>query len=152
MKRGLVSISETDTHRDLLSEAVHYADGSDSELVVLWHLEDDEYDEDVKTLEAVGRIENVEYDHSSIIEAAGADARSFVNSTVDDTDIDIRIVVSVDSTDGRARQILDTAEEHDCDHVFMIGNSRSPTGKAVFGDFAQKVILNFDGYTTITTV
>ncbi|WP_435074342.1 universal stress protein [Halorubrum sp. HHNYT27] len=152
MKRGLVSLRETETHRDLLSEAMSYAEGSSGELVVLWHLEDDEYDEGVRTLEAVGRIEHVEYDHSSIIEGASEDARSFIRRAAGDTDVDVHVVVGVGSEDGRAEQILETADEHGCDHVFLVGDSRSPTGKAVFGDVAQRVILDFDGYTTTTTV
>lgn len=152
MKRGLVSLRETNAHRDLLAEAVNYADGSEGGLVALWHLEDEEYDESVRTLEAVGKVENVEYDHSTIIEGAADDARAFVESAVGDTDVDVQIVVGIGSEDGQAEQILHTAEEHDCDHVFIVGNSRSPTGKAVFGDLAQQVILSFDGYTTTTTV
>jgi len=152
MKRGLVSLRETDTHRDLLAEAVNCAEGSEDGLVALWHLDDEEYDESVRTLEAVGKVENVEYDRSTIVEGAAADARSFVDSAVDDADVDVRIVVAVGSEDGRAEQILDAADEHDCDHVFLVRDSRSPTGKAVFGDFAQRVILGFDGYTTTKTV
>lgn len=152
MNRGLVSLEETDAHRDLLTEAAASARGSDAELVVLWHLDGDEYDEDVTTLEAVGRIENVEYDHSSIIDGATSNARSFVASALGDTDLDVRVAVNVGSADDRAAQVLETADERDCDHVFIIGESRSPTGKAVFGDVAQQVVLNFDGYTTVRTV
>jgi len=152
MKRGLVSLRETDTHRDLLAEAVNCAEGSEGGLVALWHLDDEEYDESVRTLEAVGKVENVEYDRSTIIEGAADDARSFVESAAGDADVDVRIVVGVGPEDGRAEQILDAADEHDCDHVFLVGDSRSPTGKAVFGDYAQRVILGFDGYTTTTTV
>ena len=152
MKRGLVSLEETGAHRDLLSEAAASARGSDAELVVLWHLDADEYDEDVTTLEAVGRIENVEYDHSSIIDGATSNARSFVTSVLGDAGVDVRVAVDVGSDDDRAERILEAADEHDCDHTFIIGESRSPTGKAVFGDVAQRVVLNFDGYTTIRTV
>jgi len=35
--------------------------------------------------------------------------------------------------------------------VFVRGRRRSPTGKAVFGDTAQAVILNFDGFVTVAT-
>lgn len=152
MIRGLVSLEETDVHRDLLAEAAASARGSDGDLVVLWHLDAEEYDEDVTTLEAVGRIENVEYDHSSIIDGATSNARSFVTSVLGDTDADVRITVDVGSEDGRAGRVLEAADEHDCDHVFIIGDARSPTGKAVFGDFAQQVVLNFEGYTTLRTV
>ncbi|SDF71812.1 hypothetical protein SAMN04488067_107135 [Halorubrum xinjiangense] len=152
MTRGLVSLEATDAHRDLLAEAAASARGSDDDLVVLWHLDADKYDEDVTTLEAVGRIENVEYDHSSIVDGATAKARSFVTDVLGDSDVDVQIAVSVGSEDDRAERVLDAAAEHDCGHVFVLGDSRSPTGKAVFGDFAQQVVLNFEGYTTVRTV
>lgn len=150
MERALVSLRATETHRELLTEAVD-CEGADGELVVLWHLDETEYDADVATLESVGRVENTEYDHRSVVEGAGGDAREFVESTVAVGDIDARIVVSVDSETSRDQRVLDAATAHDCDHVFIVGSDRSPTGKAVFGDFAQEVILNFDGFTTVLT-
>lgn len=47
--------------------------------------------------------------------------------------------------------VLRTAEELGCDHVFVTGKRRSPTGKVLFGDDAQKIILSFDGPVTVTT-
>ncbi|WP_254273140.1 universal stress protein [Haloarcula marina] len=150
MKRGLVSLRATETHRDLLSEVTNWTDDGD-ELVLLWHLDGAEYDADVDTLESVGRVEHVDYDHSAVIDGAAADAKEFTEPVLADADVEAHVVVSVDSASSRARNVLDTAAEHDCDHAFIVGTSRSPTGKAVFGDFAQRVILNFDGYTTVVT-
>jgi len=150
MKRGLVSLRETETHLELLAEAADWIPGSDGELVVLWHIDDAEYDARVDSLESVERAEHADYDHTAIIEGAEADAREFAESVLPEG-IDPQIGVTVDSEKTRAQHVLDTAREHDCDHVFIVGSSRSPTGKAVFGDFAQQVILNFDGYTTLAT-
>ena len=151
MKRGLVSLRETETHHELLAEAAEWAAGADGELVVLWHLDETEYDADLDTLESVERVEHATYDHSAIIEGAGADATTFAESVLAETDVDPQITVVVDSETTRAQHVLETAVEYECDHVFIVGSSRSPTGKAVFGDFAQRVILNFDGYTTLVT-
>ena len=151
MKRGLVSLRETATHLELLAEAADWVAGADGELVVLWHLDEVEYDGRVDALESVERAEGVDYDHAAIIEGAEADAREFVDSVLSAADIDPQIEVSVDSKKARAQTVLNAALEYDCEHVFIVGSSRSPTGKAVFGDFAQQVILNFDGYTTLTT-
>lgn len=49
------------------------------------------------------------------------------------------------------RTILRTADEFDVDHLFIHGKQRSPTGKAVFGNLAQAIILEFDGPVTVTT-
>jgi hypothetical protein len=35
--------------------------------------------------------------------------------------------------------------------VFLAGRKRSPTGKALFGDQTQAVILDFDGAVTVIT-
>lgn len=51
----------------------------------------------------------------------------------------------------RAETILEVADQYDCDHIFLPGRQRSPTGKALFGDATQKVLLNFDGLVTVTT-
>jgi len=151
MRRGLVSLRESETHRDLLAEAAAWAAGADGELVVLWHLDEADYDADVDTLESVGRVEHVDYDHTAVIEGAAADARAFAEPVLSETGVDPEVLVAVDSEATRAEHVLEAADERECDHVFIVGSSRSPTGKAVFGDFAQRVILNFDGYTTLVT-
>ncbi|NUB93578.1 universal stress protein [Haloterrigena sp. SYSU A121-1] len=48
--------------------------------------------------------------------------------------------------------IIEVAKEEDCGHIFISGKKRSPAGKAVFGDVAQSVILQFDGPVTVTTM
>ena len=151
MKRGLVSLKETATHLELLAEAADWVVGADGELVVVWHLDEAEYDGRVDALESAERAEGVDYDHAAIIEGAEADAREFADSVLSEIGIEPQIEVVVGSEKTRAQRVLDAARDHDCDHVFIVGSARSPTGKAVFGDFAQRVVLNFDGYTTLTT-
>lgn len=46
--------------------------------------------------------------------------------------------------DNKGEKILDAAEEYGCDHVVITGRQRSPTGKALVGDAAQKVVFDFD--------
>lgn len=48
--------------------------------------------------------------------------------------------------------LIQVAEEEGCDHIFISGKKRSPAGKAVFGDVAQSVILQFNGPVTVTTM
>ncbi|GAB7018943.1 universal stress protein [Halostagnicola bangensis] len=47
--------------------------------------------------------------------------------------------------------VLEIAAERECDHIFVSGKGRSPAGKAIFGDVAQSVILEFDGPVTVLT-
>ncbi|WP_433627350.1 universal stress protein [Halomicrococcus sp. NG-SE-24] len=58
---------------------------------------------------------------------------------------------SVEDTRPSAK-VIDVAENHGCDHVYVANRSRSPAGKALFGEMAQSIILGFDGFVTVRTV
>lgn len=62
----------------------------------------------------------------------------------DGVDIEAAIASEGDIDDA----ILSAADRLNCDHIFLVGRKRSPTGKAIFGDVAQRVLLNFDGLVT----
>ncbi|MFC6725558.1 universal stress protein, partial [Halobium palmae] len=64
---------------------------------------------------------------------------------------DVELSVVARTTDDVAETVLEVAQERGCDHAFLLGKRRSPTGKALFGDVAQQVVLNFDGYVTLST-
>ena len=49
---------------------------------------------------------------------------------------------SAGATGEKSSRILAAADEGDIDHLFMLGRKRSPTGKAMFGDATQAVLLN----------
>lgn len=83
-------------------------------------------------------------------------AESVANSAISDllSDLDIEteaIGRSVSDEDERADAILSVAKDGACDYIFLIGRRRRPTGKAVFGDTAQRVILNSDQYVVTLT-
>jgi nucleotide-binding universal stress UspA family protein len=149
MDRALVVIDDTETHRELMAEAVDLA-GDDGELVMFSWLTQEELDEDLDAIEAVERAEHANYGDlgpddivRNIVEAVARDA-------LDDPNVEYEIASAVTDEDGLADEILAAAGRHDCDHVFLVGRKRSPTGKVLFGDVAQKVILNFDGLVTVT--
>lgn len=96
----------------------------------------------------IGSVENVSYDSDTTLDATANDIRTFADEvTVDDVDIE----VLARATDEPADAIFDEATERGCDHVFVLGRRRSPTGKALFGDIAQRVALNSDDYVTLAT-
>lgn len=74
-----------------------------------------------------------------------------VRDRLGDLDVEYSVEGQVFEGSRKGDLVVETAERNGCDHVFVTGVQRSPTGKALFGDFAQSVILNFDGYTTILT-
>lgn len=57
----------------------------------------------------------------------------------------------VSSDKERAETVIEVAEEIDADHLFTLGQKRFPTGKALVGNIAQYVVLNFNGYVTLNT-
>lgn len=54
-------------------------------------------------------------------------------------------------SDESASAVLEVADEFECDHVFIDARNRTAVGKAIFGDLAQKILLQFDGPVTVTT-
>jgi nucleotide-binding universal stress UspA family protein len=144
MERALVVARDSTAGRRLLQEASELAAGTDAELIVLHVVDETQYS---------GNLERkVQSGHSADV------------SSIDDTIENSRQLADrlasevVDKGDYRAvgkvgklpNAVLEAAAEYDCDHVFIVGNRRSPAGKAVFGDDAQAVILRFDG--PVTTI
>lgn len=58
-------------------------------------------------------------------------------------------VAAVVDESEQAEALIRLGEKHDCDHAFITGQNRSPSGKALFGDDPQQVLLNFEGYVTV---
>lgn len=151
MNHGLVAVEDSEAHKSLLREAGEYAAATDADLLLLAFLDEESYESDLETLEAVGQIENASYDSDAIIESAVSDTKDIAESTLDGLDVEFDIAVTVAEEGERAKRVINAGDEQNCDHAFIVGDSRSPTGKAIFGDFAQRVILNFDGYVTTAT-
>ncbi|MDS0300642.1 universal stress protein [Halogeometricum sp. S1BR25-6] len=148
MKQGLVVVEDSEEYRELLHEACEHASGADVDLLFLVTLTDEEYEADVETLESIKSVEDVSYD---VFATAEKSVRDTVDDVLSEYEVEYDIVVRVVSDDKRAQAVVDVGDEEGCDHAFILGRQRSPTGKALFGDFAQKVILNFDGFVTIAT-
>lgn len=151
MNRGLVVIDDPDTepNHQLLREAAEHASGANTDLVLLTLLDEEKVEHDVETLSSIGSVEDVNYDAETILTGARDDLEGMAQSVLEGFDVEIDTEAAVG--DGEVETILDLADRRGCDHVFLLGRRRSPAGKAVFGDRAQQVILNFDGYVTVAT-
>jgi|AntRauTorcE11898_2_1112593.scaffolds.fasta_scaffold00239_13 nucleotide-binding universal stress UspA family protein len=149
MRRALVLVDPTDPNHELLREAGELAAGVGAPLIVLSLLTKEGYERDREVLETIAREERTSYSTESIDEYAQRTAASTAEETLAGIDVgyDTRGVVLAGGD--RGSTVVQIAEETDCDHVFLVGKRRSPAGKAMFGDTAQSVILNFDGRTTV---
>ena len=143
MDRALVVVGDTDADERLVREAGELAAGVDAELVVFSVTPEEEYEGRRESRERAG---GSTYTVDQAAEDARQRAESAARVALDDLAVEYRAVGSVGRVTNR---ILAAVDEHDCDHVFIVGRRRSPTGKALFGDVAQAVILNLDGPVTV---
>lgn len=151
MDTALVVLPDGD-RMDLLREAGELVSGVNATLFVLSLIDEDEVEKNIETLDTISEIEEISYgiDAASTEPARNA-ARDAAEAIFDDISVEYKPLGVVVESDKRANTIIDVAEDRNCDHVFIAGRQRSPTGKAIFGDIAQSVILNFDGYVTVMT-
>lgn len=148
MERILVVLDDSDSHRELLAEAASVAQSTGAELVLFAQFSREDFEQDIKALEAAETAERADYS-----EHTAADfLQNFVNTFVADVfegdapDYEVETAVADDTEE--ADEIVAAANDRDCDYVYLVGRRRSPAGKVLFGDVAQSVILNFDGYVT----
>lgn len=142
MDRALLVIDD-DVDPTFVGRAGRLAGGVDAELLVIKVVDEGEYQGRVERAATKGEdIENVE----EAEETGSEEATAVVSDTLTGVDVSYR----TDGVIGRLPEVvLEYAEEHGCDHVFISGIKRTPTGKAVFGDATQAIILNFDGLVTV---
>ncbi|WP_049901394.1 universal stress protein [Halococcus agarilyticus] len=151
MDRALVVVDSDDPNHELLREAGTLAAGVGGSLVVLALATEESFEADMETLERIAEVEGTSPESHSGPEYARAAATDAAKTALADIEVDHESSGVIDDEAEWADRIVSVAEERDCDHVFLRGAHRSPTGKALFGDTAQAVILNFDGAVTVTT-
>jgi len=132
----LLAVGPGDADRaETLANAVVDVAGPTGATVVLAHVfTDDEYDE------VVGRLD---YDPAGEISPDEVAARHATIRELTDRLTDAGVTYQVRGAVGpHGETIVDLATEVDADRVVVGGRTRSPTGKAVFGSTAQKVMLS----------
>lgn len=147
MERALVVLNGREHEDDLLREAAELAAGVDAELVLLRLLTAEEVEEDVEMLSQISNTEDIGYSKETVRKSVMKEIETHATTIFDDLDVSFTPVAVV--YDDEAETIIETAEKHDCDHVFIAGRKRSPAGKVVFGDTTQSVLLNFEGRITV---
>ncbi len=147
MDRILAVIDNTDRSLELLSDMESVAAGIGAELLVLSLLTTEEFDEHAEVMAAIERTERTTFTQNPR-EAAAHLGRQAIEDELGSVAYD-ELLGAVCDEDDRADEVLEIAADHGVDHIAIVGRRRSPTGKAIFGDVAQGVILNFDGYVTV---
>ncbi|CCQ33831.1 UpsA domain-containing protein [Halorhabdus tiamatea SARL4B] len=148
MERGLFVVLEAnETERELFREAAAYSAGHSAPLDVLRLVSP----EDVESVDSVDVTSDI--DRQDFVDPADhrfeAEVEAFIADAIDDPgDYDVRLEIA--ERGDRAEAVFDVAEDRGVDHVFLAGKRRSPTGKALFGDLTQEIILNFDGTITLS--
>lgn len=148
MERPLVVVDASESAKELLREAGEIAMAMGADLTLLHVTSEAEFEEDRKAMSDIGASEYSEYSVEQAKEGASQFARDLADEVIEEFDMGCDALGEVGD---KADVVLATIQEHDCDHVFIAGRKRSPTGKAIFGDAAQKVILNSNVPVTVVT-
>ncbi|WP_254271611.1 universal stress protein [Haloarcula marina] len=147
MTRTLTVIEDTDRDRALLQKARTVALGEGNDIVVVALATPDEYEDVASTLDEIGRVEHTSYDEDDILEGLSGDVQDLASDVLGEA-VEYVLRTVVEEKGAQADAVIEIATETGSDHVFIPGSRRSPTGKAVFGDRTQRVLLNFDGFVT----
>jgi nucleotide-binding universal stress UspA family protein len=151
MDRPLVVTDSSDRAPELIKEAGELADSGGAPLYVLTVISQEEFENDAEVMEKISELEKSNYERQPE-EYAEDIAESAINDLLLDYEIETEAIGRVmENTKNESDIILEVAQHYGCDYIFLSGSRRSPTGKAIFGDTLQNIILNFDGYTVTTT-
>lgn len=145
MNRALVVVTDSARSDRILREAGELAASNGTELVLLSVTPTEEYEDTHEAVASIGSSDLV-YTIEQAEESATRKLTRAATEAFEGLDVDYHTKAvfgrEIDS-------ILDVAEAYDCDHLFIAGRRRSPTGKALFGDLTQQVLLSFDGPVTV---
>ena len=147
MERALAVVDAEESTKALVREAGELAAAVGAELVLLHVTSSDEYESKRKTMEDIPDV-RARYSAKQALDGAEQFADDIGREVLEGIDVSYQSVGAVGDEQTR---ILEIADEYDCDHLFIAGEKRSPTGKALFGDLTQSIILNFDGPVTVVT-
>ncbi|WP_231183388.1 universal stress protein [Haladaptatus sp. DYF46] len=147
MDRILAVVEPTEAAKELVREAGIIAEGLDADLILTHITTEQEYGARRDAMESL-MSSSASYTVGEAEEGATQFARDIGDEVLSELDVEYDVTGYLGN---KSEKILDAAEEYDCDHVFITGRQRSPTGKALFGDATQEVILDFDGPVTVVT-
>lgn len=144
MDTVLVVLDSSNADETLLETVRQHVAGIDLGVVLCRIVDRDEYEGDVQNKAKAGeRVNSVEEVESEARAEAERVAEEHFDGAVTYTSVGIVGTIPDD--------VLTIADEHGSGHAFIAGRKRSPAGKVLFGDNAQKLLLDFDGPVTVVT-
>lgn len=147
MQRALVVVEPTETAKVLLREAGELSAGVDAELILVYGTTEEEYNERREDMANIPDIDTT-YSLDQALDGVRRFAKDMGRDVLSDIDVEWEAVGRIGD---KAAETLELADERACDHIFIAGRKRSPTGKAVFGDDTQRVILDARVPVTVLT-
>lgn len=132
----LAAIEENERSKRIIRIAYDLATTYDDTLVALHVIPEEESTEHVRSMQEVATLED--FSVTDDMEGAKQFAREFVIETIGD------VVEARGRVGDVADEILAEADRIDPRYLVISGRRRSPAGKAIFGNTAQRILLNAD--------
>ena len=145
MEHALAVVGSTEASKGLVREAGELAAGAGAELTPLYVADED--DERRERLQERTSDDST-YSVGRAVEGARSDATDVGREVLSDADVEDEAVGTVGD---RAETALAESRRRGCDHLFVAGRTRSPTGKALFGDDVQRIVLDAGGPVAVVT-
>lgn len=145
MERALVIVEPSQKGRKLTRIAGEFAEGTGGDLIIVHAFDESKYQEELQRKAYSGSEIKTE---RNLIEDAKNIAEEIATDALKNYDISY---IAEGMLGSLPNDLLDLAVERNCEHIFVTAEQRSPTGKVLFGDVTQKILLNFDGPVTTLT-
>ena len=134
----LTAIREAERSKRTITIAHDLATAYDDKLVVLHVVPEEDYDEHKASIEDIPGFSDFSFTQEA--ESAERFVRQFVEETV--ANVDIEMIEPRGRVGDVADEILAEAASVEPRFLVIGGRRRSPAGKALFGNTAQKILLN----------
>ena len=149
MKRAIVVVEDSENSRAMVREAGELAAGVGAELLLYAEVTETDISNATTVISSTNNDDSSSHTSSDAIDSVHQFLNGIATEQFDGLNVDYETACSVVPNSGHAQSVIRAGESNNCDHLFVVGERRSPTGKALFGDFVQSLLLNFDGAVTV---
>jgi nucleotide-binding universal stress UspA family protein len=144
MDTVLIVLDSDTVNNQLLQTAKRHVTGTDLRVVVCRIVDQSEYQDSVRQkAKSHEKFDSIEATETQATEEAEEIAAEFFDDSIPYESVGIVGSVPED--------VVSIAAEMESIHVFIAGAKQSPAGKVLFGNNAQKLILDFDGPVSVIT-